>query len=616
MVNGFSVIMPTYNRAYFIRRAILSLQRQTYPEWELVIVNDGSTDCTEEMIEDFLQSPNIKYIRYGQNQGMGHALNCGLEAAKYEHIAYLPSDDFYFANHLETLKTAFETDTRVVLAYSGLNFSDTDAYGPHDYINSPTMQAGHSLQLVQTAHRKTEDRWMERSECVTDDLFVMFWHKLCKKGVFMPTLQITAKWMNHPWQRHRICGENYRGNLFKYKSFYHIDQAIRIRMSRHRILDEQNIYDPIVHSKASKPQMKILIIGALSYYPERLCAWEEAGCKLYGLWMPPPSMAHESIGPFPFGHIQNIMLSPGWVEQIKTIAPDLIYLPFSCSSLEFVYNCIMQLRQSQINTPFVWHLKEGPQICMRYGTWPKLMELYQLSAGNILINKRTKEWFDLFVPFNKPYLIQDQEYLKKEYFDFPFSPKLSAQDGEIHTMIAGRMVGLSKEHMHKLSLHKIHVHLYSESYYKEKIGRNCDYEEAAPGFFHVHTHCSNEKWVKEFSRYDAGWLHCNPGRNEGDIFRVMWDELNLPARIGIMAAAGLPMILRRNPAHIVASRELLEQYKIGIFYDKIDELATQLNEPELMDSLRKNVLDHRMEFTMDYHMEELMDFFQTLIKKR
>ena len=46
MVNGFSVIMPTYNQAYFIRRAVMSLIRQSYPQWELIIVNDGSTDAT------------------------------------------------------------------------------------------------------------------------------------------------------------------------------------------------------------------------------------------------------------------------------------------------------------------------------------------------------------------------------------------------------------------------------------------------------------------------------------------------------------------------------------------------------------------------------------------
>ena len=96
----------------------------------------------------------------------------------------------------------------------------------------------------------------------------------------------------------------------------------------------------------------------------------------------------------------------------------------------------------------------------------------------------------------------------------------------------------------------------------------------------------------------------------------MWDDLNIPARIGTMAAAGLPMIQRRNARHIVASRDDLDKRGMTILYDSIPELITLLNQPAYMDSLRKNVLDHRMEFTMDYHMEELMDFFQTLIKKR
>lgn len=59
MVKGFTVIMPTYNQAAFIRRAILSLQRQTYSNWELIIVNDGCTDETEKFISDFLKDPKI-----------------------------------------------------------------------------------------------------------------------------------------------------------------------------------------------------------------------------------------------------------------------------------------------------------------------------------------------------------------------------------------------------------------------------------------------------------------------------------------------------------------------------------------------------------------------------
>ncbi|MCD8318562.1 MAG: glycosyltransferase family 2 protein [Paraprevotella sp.] len=388
MMNGFSVIMPTYNQAYFIRRAVMSLIRQSYPHWELIIVNDGSTDHTDRIVRNLPQDERIKYLYYPDNRGMGYALNKGLDAAQYGHIAYLPSDDFFYADHLKDLKEAFDTDERVILAYSGGNFDDTDAYAPRDYTDSLTIMTDHSLQLVQTAHRKTADLWTERQELVTSDLFVMFWHRLTGQGIFMPTLRITAKWTNHPWQRHKICGEDFGGNLYRYKDYYQIKEPIRIRMNRYRILDENETYSPVAQSVPGKPLMKILIIGVLNYHPERFCAWEEAGCQLYGYWYPTPSMAHESIGPFPFGHIETIPHGKDWTERVREIRPDLIYLCFCCSSLEFVYDSIMELRKARIHTPFIWHLKEGPQLCMRFGTWPKLMELYELSAGNIITNEQ------------------------------------------------------------------------------------------------------------------------------------------------------------------------------------------------------------------------------------
>ena len=82
-------------------------------------------------------------------------------------------------------------------------------------------------------------------------------------------------------------------------------------MSRYRLLDEKETYKPVARSIPGKPLMKILIIGALNYNPERFCAWEEAGCQLYGYWYPVPSMAHESIGPFLSG-----ILKPYPMEQI------------------------------------------------------------------------------------------------------------------------------------------------------------------------------------------------------------------------------------------------------------------------------------------------------------
>lgn len=203
-VDGFSIIMPTYNQSEFIRRAILSVIEQTYASWELIIVDDGCTDGTEENVKDYLETyNNIAYIRNQTNKGMGHAINQGLAVARYSYIAYLPSDDFYYVNHLQDLKERFEESGDIVLVYSGMRYdlNDTVVYSS-DY-QTLGVREGYSLQLAQTAHRKTEDRWVERDEWVTDDLYRMFWCRLVDKGAFIPTNKISAYWTNHPNQRHQ-----------------------------------------------------------------------------------------------------------------------------------------------------------------------------------------------------------------------------------------------------------------------------------------------------------------------------------------------------------------------------------------------------------------------------
>ena len=184
-VDGFSIIMPTYNQSEFIRRAILSVIEQTYASWELIIVDDGCTDGTEENVKDYLETyNNIAYIRNQTNKGMGHAINQGLAVARYSYIAYLPSDDFYYVNHLQDLKERFEESGDIVLVYSGMRYdlNDTVVYSS-DY-QTLGVREGYSLQLAQTAHRKTEDRWVERDEWVTDGCFGVAW--LIRALLFLP----------------------------------------------------------------------------------------------------------------------------------------------------------------------------------------------------------------------------------------------------------------------------------------------------------------------------------------------------------------------------------------------------------------------------------------------
>ena len=88
-----SVIIPTYNRGKYICQAIESVFQQTTKDIEVIVVDDGSTDNTKEVIRPYLK--NIKYIS-AENGGAAHARNIGMEAATGEYIAFLDSDDLYY----------------------------------------------------------------------------------------------------------------------------------------------------------------------------------------------------------------------------------------------------------------------------------------------------------------------------------------------------------------------------------------------------------------------------------------------------------------------------------------------------------------------------------------
>ena len=114
-----SVIVPTFNRAHIITRAIASVQRQTHKQVELIIVDDGSTDDTESVIKSFAhQYQPIKYIQKA-NGGCASARNKGLELASGELLAFLDSDDEWVPTALETLVSKLvEADAELVYSPS------------------------------------------------------------------------------------------------------------------------------------------------------------------------------------------------------------------------------------------------------------------------------------------------------------------------------------------------------------------------------------------------------------------------------------------------------------------------------------------------------------------
>ena len=96
-----SIIMPSYNTANFIEETVESVIKQTYGNWELIIVDDCSTDNTDEKVQKYLSDPRIKYIKNEKNSGAAITRNRALEMASGRWIAFLDSDDLWNEDKLE-----------------------------------------------------------------------------------------------------------------------------------------------------------------------------------------------------------------------------------------------------------------------------------------------------------------------------------------------------------------------------------------------------------------------------------------------------------------------------------------------------------------------------------
>ena len=95
-----SIIMPSYNTGRFIQETIRSVLAQTYPHWELIIVDDCSTDNTDELVRPFLADNRIRYIKNEKNSGAAVSRNRALQEAKGKWIAFLDSDDLWMPEKL------------------------------------------------------------------------------------------------------------------------------------------------------------------------------------------------------------------------------------------------------------------------------------------------------------------------------------------------------------------------------------------------------------------------------------------------------------------------------------------------------------------------------------
>lgn len=108
-----SIITPTYNREILVQNTIDSIRRQTYTDWELVVVDDGSTDNTEQVMQKYSSDPRIRYVKK-QNSGQASSLNVGVSHVTSEFIVFLDSDDEAYENWLEVVNKELKEDIGIL----------------------------------------------------------------------------------------------------------------------------------------------------------------------------------------------------------------------------------------------------------------------------------------------------------------------------------------------------------------------------------------------------------------------------------------------------------------------------------------------------------------------
>lgn len=121
-----SIVMPTYNRAHMVGQAIDAVVAQTYTNWELILVNDGSKDNTRQIIDGYAASdPRIRCI-HKDNEGIPDTVNRGWREARGGYATWTSDDNYYHADAIQTMVELMEAHPDVGMCYTDVNDVDAD----------------------------------------------------------------------------------------------------------------------------------------------------------------------------------------------------------------------------------------------------------------------------------------------------------------------------------------------------------------------------------------------------------------------------------------------------------------------------------------------------------
>lgn len=207
-----SIIIPVYNAKKYIRETVDSVRKQAYQNWELLLVEDGSTDGTAAFLEELLKELSDERIRLiaQKNAGAAKARNRGLKEATGRFVGYLDADDLWSPDKLEK-QLAFMEEKEAAFSFTGYEFADETGKGSGKIVRVPeTISYKQALQnttiftsTVLFDTEKIEKEKLEMPIIKSED--TALWFKVLRQGY-------TAYGLNENLVRYRRVGGSLSAN--------------------------------------------------------------------------------------------------------------------------------------------------------------------------------------------------------------------------------------------------------------------------------------------------------------------------------------------------------------------------------------------------------------------
>ena len=196
----FSIIIPTYNRAEFLSKTITSLLNQKYQHFEVIVIDDGSTDETNKVINN-INDPKVKYY-YQDNKERGAARNYGIQKAQGDYINFFDSDDIAYDNHLITASKILSENNYDIIHlghHKILNKKIIKKNNPSGLLNRKIL-FGNIMLPISTFIKKNilENNKFNTDKEIAGSEDYLFWLNLSKKFKIYGFSNITSALIIHP----------------------------------------------------------------------------------------------------------------------------------------------------------------------------------------------------------------------------------------------------------------------------------------------------------------------------------------------------------------------------------------------------------------------------------